>query len=147
MPAMNMKMWIKKNKTRMEIPAQGAVMLMDIDAKTVYMYMPAQNMAVKMPYDPSQTPQSPQDAASAITGYNPKVIGTETIDGKSCLVVQYDMAGTSVKSWIWQDKGMAIRAEMTSSAGKTIIEFKNIDFSDIPDSMFTLPSGVNITSY
>ncbi len=28
--------------------------------------------------------------------------------------------------------------------GKTVIEYKNFDFSAIPDSMFVLPDGVQV---
>jgi hypothetical protein len=33
---------------------------------------------------------------------------------------------------------------MTDSSGTNTIEYKNYDFSDIPDSMFVLPAGVTI---
>jgi len=32
-----------------------------------------------------------------------------------------------------------------TAEGKTTIEYKNIEFVDIPDSMFELPEGVQIT--
>jgi len=34
-------------------------------------------------------PELAIDAIEAIEGYNPQVIGTETIDGKLCAVVEY----------------------------------------------------------
>ena len=34
--------------------------------------------------------------------------------------------------------------EITTSEGKMIMEYKNIEFVDIPDSMFELPAGVQI---
>lgn len=145
-PAMTTKMWLKKNKIRTEISQQGvnAVTLIDKDAKTMYAYMPAQNIAVKAPFDPGQVPQSPMDEAKSILNYNAKVVGTESIDGKVSSVVEYTSGQGSVKTWIWQDYGLPIRTEITSRAGKTIIEYKNIEFTDIPDSMFELPAGVRI---
>ncbi len=50
-PTITTKMWLKKNKMRTEVNQQGvnAVTLIDADAKTMYTYMLAQNMAIKMP--------------------------------------------------------------------------------------------------
>lgn len=145
-PAITTKVWLKKNKMRTEMTQQGAtaITLIDEDAKTMYVYMPAQNLAVKMPFDLGQVPEAPTDEAESILDYNAKVVGTESIDGKVCSVVEYTSGQESVKAWIWQDKGLPIRTEVTSSAGKTTVEYKNIDFADIPDSMFELPAGVTI---
>ena len=146
-PAMTTKMWIKKNKMRMEITQQGmnTVTLIDSDAKTMIAYMPAQNLAMKMPFDQNQVPASPADQAKTITSSNARVTSTETFDGKVCTVVEYTSGQQYYKAWVWQDKGIAIRLEATiSGTGKIISEYKNIDFSDIPDSMFQLPAGVKI---
>ena len=34
---------------------------------------------------------------------------------------------------------------MTAPEGKTTMEYKNIEFVDIPDNMFELPAGAKIT--
>ncbi len=146
LPTTSTKTWLKKNKMKTEVVQQGttAVMLIDNDAKTMYSYMPAQNMAIKLPFDPAKLLQSPADDIKAIQNNNAKVIGTETVDGKICTVVQYSGSQGTVKTWVWQDKGLPIRSEVTSSTGKTVIEYGNLDFSDIPDSTFVLPAGVKI---
>ena len=46
--------------------------------------------------------------------------------------------------WIWKDKGFPIRAEMLTDEGKVVMEYKNIDFSDIPDIIFQLPEGAQL---
>ncbi len=137
------KIWMKNNKMRTETTVEGetAVMLIDIDTQTIYMYFPAQNMAMKMTYE---QPESAIEEAQSIPDYNPTIIGTETMDGKVCLVVEYTIEGQTTKMWIWKDKGFPIRVEMTTAEGKIIMEYKNIDFTDIPDSMFELPEGVDI---
>ena len=109
--------------------------------RTMYMYIPAQNMAMKM--DISQAGASPTEN---IAQYNPVVIGTETLDGEVCLVVEYTAAGIKTKSWIWKEKGFPIRMETAGPQGSSVIEFKNIEFVDIPDSMFQLPAGVQIVA-
>ncbi len=131
---------------RMEMSMQGitSVFLVDQDTKTMYSYMPAQNMAMKMSYDQAQKPATQE--ASSITDFNPKNLGTESIDGIVCYVAEfeYDVGGNMTKMWIWKDRGLPIKTEMTTPEGKTTMEYKNYDFSDIPDSMFVLPAGVNI---
>jgi outer membrane lipoprotein-sorting protein len=66
------------------------------------------------------------------------------VDGKVCLVVEYSYGGAKIKSWIWKEHGFPVRTETTTADGTTIIEFKNIDFGNIPDSMFEIPAGVQI---
>jgi len=143
-PAMTQTVWVKKNKMRMEVTQQGqaAVILMDSDASTMYTYMPEENVAIKMSWDP--TARSAVDEAQSISGYNPTVVGTETIDGKVCAVVQYTAEGQTVKTWLWQDYGFTVRVEATTPKGTTLIEYKNIEFVDIPDGMFALPADVQI---
>lgn len=146
-PTMTMKMWEEGNKIRAEMDQQGQtiVMLIDYDEGVAYMYMPAENFAYEIPL--GQAPESAVEQAQAIAGYDYTVIGTDTIDGKVCTVVEYSYGGTSAKAWIWKEHGFLIRIESTAPGGTTITEFKNIDFADIDDSMFELPAGVQIVQF
>jgi len=143
--AITQSVWVKKNKMRTESTVQGQkmVILIDGDAQTMYQYMPAQNTAIKMTWDPNT--QSATGQSASIASYNPVVVGTDTIDGKLCTVVQYTVQGNNVKAWIWQDRGLPIRIETTTAQGTAVVELKNIQFVDIPDSQFTLPAGVQIS--
>ncbi len=144
METITTKMWVKQDKMRTEVSQQGedVVMLVDYDEGVAYMYMPDENKAMKIPL--TQAPESVVEATQAIADYDYTVIGTETMDGKVCLVVEYSYDGVSAKAWIWKEHGFPIRIETTTAEGTTVAEFKNIDFSDIPDSMFELPAGVEI---
>ena len=122
---------------------QTMIILMDMNARTMYEYMPDQNMAYQMTWNP--TTKSATDEAQSIMQYNPTIIGTETIDGKVCTVVQYTVEGQTAKMWLWQEHGLPIRAEVTSPQGTVVMEYKNIQLTDIPDSTFVLPDGVQIT--
>jgi outer membrane lipoprotein-sorting protein len=108
----------------------------------MYMYMPEENMAMEMTFSPPA--KSAVEEAQSVADYNPTVVGTETIDGKVCLVVEYTADGTATKMWIWKEHAFPIRVEVTTTEGKTIVEYKNIAFVDIPDSEFVLPEGVEI---
>jgi hypothetical protein len=141
------KVYQKNQKIREDMTMSGMtfIIIFNMDENVMYMYYPDQKMAMKQALDPSQIPQGSTEDTDAILNYNPTVVGTETIDGKVCTVITYDMPGEgSVKTWIWNDKGFPLRMEMNTSAGNTTIEFTNVDFSDIPDSMFQLPSDVTI---
>ncbi len=142
-PTSTQKVWEKKNKMRRELTAEGQtiVHLIDSEAKTMYTYIPAQNMAIKMDF--SQAAETATESFD-LEAYNPVVIGTETLDGKVCLVAEYTVEGIKTKSWMWKEKGFPIRMETATPQGTMVIEFKNIEFVDILDSMFELPAGVQI---
>ena len=140
-------MWVKKSQLRMESTQQGqsVVMLINGDTKTMYMYMPAQNTAIKMDF--SQAPKSASDNANSVLQYTPTVVGTETLDGKLCTVIQYTANGSTTKEWIWQAKGLPVRMQATTTQGTSTTDFKNYDFSSIPDSTFQLPAGAQISTF
>jgi len=139
--------WQKHQKMREDMTMEGQTVsiLFNPDENVMYMYYPTLNYAMEMPLDESMIPEDPVDNTSDILDYDPNVVGTETIDGKVCAVVAYEMPGEgSVKMWIWKDKGFPLKMEMTANGQTTTIEYKNISFSDIPDSAFELPDGVTI---
>jgi outer membrane lipoprotein-sorting protein len=144
-PTTTATMWAKKAKIRMETTQQGqnVITLINGDAKTMYMYQPDKNTATKMDF--GQAPKSAADS-NAILQYTPTLVGIETLDGKVCQVIQYTVSGTTTKSWIWMDKGLPVRMQVNTPMGTATTDFKNYDFSDIPDSLFELPAGVQITT-
>ena len=143
-PTATMRTWEKNTRMRIETTEQGQdlVILIDNDAQTVYRYVPAQNSAERMPYPPPARAAT-QDAES-IARFNPSVTGTDTMDGKKCLVVTYLVNNTPIRMWLWQDYGFPLRVEETTSGGMTVVEYSNIIFADIQDSLFQLPAGVQI---
>jgi outer membrane lipoprotein-sorting protein len=140
------KVWMKgQTKIREELSTQGmdTIILIDMDQGVMYSYIPDQGIATKMTINTSQIPEGAGDPED-ILSFNPEVVGTETIDGKSCTVIEWTISGGSVKEWIWTEVGFPLKMETTTSQGVTTVEFKNLDFSNIPDSMFELPEGVQI---
>ena len=143
-PTITQNIWLKGNNMRTEMTMEGQKMItiMNGDKQELYMYYPEENMAMKMDF--SQAPESAIEETSSIEQYNPTVIGTEIIDGKLCTVVEYVDPEGKIKTWLWQEHGLPIRMEMTTPEGTLRTEMKNIEFGDIPDSMFELPAGVEI---
>jgi outer membrane lipoprotein-sorting protein len=144
---MTSKVWLKGQnmKTETTMEGQTVINIINHETRTMYMYMPDQNMAFAMTYDQAQ--ESPIDETQAISQYHPQITGTETIDGKVCLVVEYSVQGTSTKMWIWQEYGFPLKVVTETDQGTTTIEYKNIEFTDIPDSEFQLPPGVEIMDF
>ncbi|MBN2187793.1 MAG: hypothetical protein JW732_10180, partial [Dehalococcoidia bacterium] len=148
MPTQTWEIWLKGQKSRIEMTAEGedVVMLVDLEAKIAYMYNPAENMAIQM--DLSSFEGLVTKASDDILDYNPVIIGTETLDGKVCLVIEYTVVAggveSKIKQWLWTEHGFPIRTETTSGGKSAVMECRNIDFGDIPDSMFELPPGATI---
>ena len=88
--------------------------------------------------------ESPTEQSESVMQYNPVTLGTETLDGKKCLVIEYTMETGKTKSWLWTKYGIPIKTEITTAEGTTVVETKNIEFGGISDSMFELPTGVQI---
>jgi outer membrane lipoprotein-sorting protein len=142
--------WIKGNKMRMEMDVEGTTMvvIVDGDAQTYIMYTLPDKMGFFMQY---QEEDSVINESESIMGYHPIVVGTETIDGKVCTVIEYDysdadMGIVSAKAWIWNEYGFPIQVVVTDSQGHiTTMLYKNIEIGgNIDDSMFIAPADVMI---
>ncbi|MDD4874063.1 MAG: hypothetical protein PHE15_03720 [Dehalococcoidales bacterium] len=146
-PTQSHTIWCENDEMRMDLEAEGeaVVYIWDGNTETTYIYYPSQNIALKVTtYEPAN---SAVDKTEGIMDYNPTIIGTETLDGKVCLVVEYTYEGTTSKMWIWKQYGFPIRVEVTTTEGTTVMEYKNISFEDIADSIFELPEGVQIVDF
>ncbi len=115
-------------KFREEMTTQGMriVILMDMDTGVMYTYYPDTNTAMKMTFNPStEAPQGAVGDPNNILQYNPQITGTETIDGKSCTVMTWDIPGTgTMKEWIWTDKGFPLKIETSTAQGTSTIEYQ-----------------------
>ena len=146
--AVTIKMWRKGNKMRMEGTFEGKSMvyLVNVDEQLAYMYFPAENTAMKIGLGEAQEAagESPTEQSESIVKYNPVTLGTETLDGKSCLVIEYTTETDDVKMWVWTEYGLPIKTESTTAEGTSVVELKNIESGDISDSIFELPAGVQL---
>jgi outer membrane lipoprotein-sorting protein len=134
-------------KIRYEMPAvvEGAfstTMIMDLDANVLYTWYPDQNIACQTTMDPT-TDNPMQDVDQII----PVKVGTETLNGKTCDVYQYTFEDVTEKVWVWKEKSFPIKMEATTPSGTTVIEYQNIVFGNLSDSLFTIPSSVQMQPY
>ena len=116
------KVWVKGNKMRSEATYEGqtGVIIIDRDAQVAYMYDPSQNVWTKADLSGqavmSMMTMSATEWAKFILSDPTKlvVIGSETVDGKACLVVESTDGEGKVKAWFWKEYGLPIRMEMES---------------------------------
>ena len=127
---------LKVDATNQELPSLSYI---DMDSQKMCVYMPTADMAI--PMDFSSAPPTATDYADKLKQYSPTIAGTETIDGKSCMVVQYTTGQGETRMWVWEQYGFPIRIENTGIEGTEVIELKNISFSPIPDSEFEMPAA------
>jgi outer membrane lipoprotein-sorting protein len=142
--------WVKGSKWRIEYTSIGQGYFVDTEAETCYVWYTPENILKESSYPYVGLDIldyiSYVNKAKWVAMYNPRFIGTETIDGKSSLLIEFTYEPESGqeaingKAWIWKEKPFILRFEMISGVNGTLImEFKNIDFGDIPDSIFEEP--------
>ena len=129
---------------------QVEVYLLDKDTRDVYRWVSPENEPRETGIAPGEVSDfvSAMTMAEGISFFNPTIIGSENLDGKDCLVVEYVVGAAddiTIKAWLWKEKRFLVRQDLISSQGTTTIEFRNIYFGDIPDSVFELPAPI-ITS-
>ena len=151
-PTITQKVWVKGMKQRIEFEAEGEIIvyLIDYDKKISYNYMPQTNTALKVEMgDISKAVEESLLDMTESIDINSKIIGSEVIGGKECTVIEHGAVGMgSVKMWVWKARGLPVKMETRSPDGVLIIiEYKNIDFSPIPDDVFELPENVHIYEY
>ena len=151
-PPQTVKAYYKNNKVRLEMAAggQNVIMIADNDAKVAYMYIPDQNAAMKMStaqFQQQQQGNTGDAGAVAQEAEKGKLVGQETVDGKVCDVYEYMTSAGATKSWIWREKGFPLKSEVTMAQCKVTTEFKNVSFDPVSDSLFQLPSGVQVTDF
>ena len=145
------KVWFKGNKMKTESSFEGQVSTyLLMDTGDIYRWDSPENEPQEVRSVPEQV-FGYVDAISFATwlsGENLTIIGSENIDGKDCLVVEYasDDTESTMKAWLWKEKRFLVRLDLISPEGTTTIEFRNIDFGDIPDSVFELPTASTDTT-
>jgi len=132
------KFFVSGEKSRMEAP-QG-ITITRVDKKLVWMLMPEQKMYMQMPLRPDsavgQTDKMPGEIER-------KLIGTETIDGKTAdkyrIVANADNQKTVILLWLIKDSDIPVKT--AAEDGSWVFEYKNIKTGAQPASLFELPAG------
>jgi len=147
---MTSKVWIKGNNMRMEQIAEGEKMITLMKEGTMYLYYPAQKMAMKMDISAGAGQggqENPKDMMEYLKSIKAKPLGQEKIEGKLCNVYQitYPQTGAKGKIWVWKGKNFPLKSVMTVGSETITTRYRNVQMDiSIPDSYFELPSGTQI---
>ncbi len=152
--------WVKGDMRRLDIPKNvlgpGETLIAYKDPQQsgdyIIHYTPGSTTAVKKSENiGGESIYQPSDYARRILNMStpPKVLGTQMVDNKKCVVIEYkdDLGmGITNREWIWLDYGVLLRAKSTQEDGTVSVAVTmNWDFSDISDDVFKLPAGVQLT--
>ncbi len=147
---MTSKVWIKGNNMRTEQIAEGEKMITLMKEGVMYLYYPAQKMAMKMDISAGAgqgAQENPKDMMEYLKSVKAKRLGQERIEGKLCDVyrITYPQTGTRSKIWVWREKKFPLKSVMTVGSEIMTTRYRNVQMGiNIPDSLFELPPGTQI---
>ncbi len=142
------KFWHKENKVRMEVSGQRgtSLYLMDFEAQTGYLHVVGSGVATEI--DLSRAGEITDGAikkeARNIMNYDPTIIRRDVLEEKECLVISYEKNDREVVAWIWEEYGLPVKKEMIFDGWSIISVVSEIEFVDLSDAIFTLPSAIEI---
>lgn len=144
------KMWVSgpKMKTETTMHDQKIITILDGVDNVAYTYMPEQNMAMKIAFDPAKAAKAPDQFSKEIDPVKAKVLETTTYDGVRCKVLLTSETADKVqtKMWLREDYGLPMRVEVTEAgANKMVMEYKNLQVGPLAADAFKLPAGVPVT--
>ncbi|MGE5553330.1 MAG: DUF4412 domain-containing protein [Betaproteobacteria bacterium] len=129
------------DKMRQEITEQGetGVMIIRFDKKVAWQLMP-ENKYIEIPVPVNKNSPPPDD-------FERVVLGTDTVGGYFCDVIQYvpkkSKTLPTITQWIAKDLMIGVKIETKDAKGKVleVIEYRNIQIGPQPDALFELPAG------
>lgn len=155
-PSLTTKVWFSDNKTKMESynpeNEETIIMIMNEEEEATYMYMPAENMAIKMKYDSSAYTEEGEEGTQDYVDIMKELADDEeisiengTLEGESVKIVTGEIMGNTNKIWISNKTGFPLKAEFYMDGElESTSEFKNFEEKTIDPSIFIIPEGVEI---
>jgi outer membrane lipoprotein-sorting protein len=137
------KIFMEGNKIRQEMTVGKAtsVSILRLDKMVSWTLLPNnQYIEMKIPFDPANP------GANSDIQYDTKNIGTETVNGYACQVMQTTYKdkkyGITVQ-WVADKLGFAIKTQTKDAGGKvtSTMEYSNIVMGAQPASLFEIPAG------
>lgn len=138
------KIFVSKDKTRVEVPE--SVTITRMDKKVMWMLMPSEKMYMEQPFDPRNVTATSEGVSGEIER---KLIGQETVNGKiaSKYKVTYEVEGVRDAVFQWIDTASSIPVKTEAADGSWTMEYKNLKIGAQPDSLFEIPAGYQKFSY
>lgn len=141
------KLWVDGNKMRSDSQMDDKKTVAIVDGKDVYLYMPDQGKAMKMPADKNKAAPTPGAYTDKIDAAKLKVLETATYEGVSCKVlVATTEDKQKTKMWLRVSDGFLMKEEFVDEedGGKIVMEYKNVKVGPVQADIFRLPAGVQI---
>jgi hypothetical protein len=138
------KIFVSKEKTRMEMP--GAITIARMDKKIAWVLMPAQQMYMEQPINPATMATSEKVSGEI----ERKLIGSDIIEGRKADKYRVVYTDDSGKKWVmlqWFMSGLNIPVKSASEDASWSMEYKNIKRGAQPDALFEVPAGYKKFSY
>ncbi len=143
--SMSGKAYVKGAKMRQETTFSGTKMVTIIDSatKVAYELMPDQKTAIKADFGTLKGASSPTDEVNGMPS-SAQAIGTDTVYGEPVTIYQYEQGDTSAKLWIWTEKGVPLKVDVTASGQHVTMTFSNYQFGSLDASLFEVPSDYTL---
>ena len=132
---MNAKIFVSKDKVRMEMPA--SVMIIRNDLKVSWMVMPSEKMYMEQPIDMSRAPKVQKTFDGEIERVS---LGNETVNDQPAekFKVTYTENGKEVSVYQWLVNGM-IPVKVEAVDGSYSMDYKNLQIGAQAPDLFEPP--------
>ncbi len=145
------EIWQQGEQMRSDFVVEGQEIVNIINAtqNEAFMYMPAENMAIRMPLEKVDLygSQTPGEYVEEIDPEIVQSVETVQLDGITCKLVTYRTAEEEVKLWLHAEYGLPLRAEVTTAGEKVLMEYKNLEIGPVAAEVFQLPAGVQVVQF
>ncbi len=138
------KIFVSKDKVRMEVPE--SITITRMDKRVAWMLMPGEKMYLEQPFDPRNAVATSENVSGEIER---KFIGQEMLDTKMTnkYRVVYETEGIKETIFQWIDTASEIPVKTAAADGSWTMEYKNLKIGAQPDSLFEIPAGYQKFSY
>jgi len=145
MPNRTKTIWEEPPYTKVELLLGNTSAVFITRPDGFYVRNPGEHNFTKTTSHSSDQPLENQ-SAELLTNISFQVVGNETINGNATTVLQYTTnesgSPSTVKVWIWNDKGIPVKSQTTVFMGKTafitVIMYEHFVFGDISLSEFSV---------
>jgi len=136
--AANGKIFVTKDKVRMELP--GAVTITRMDKEIAWVLMPDQGMYMEQKFNPSAVAASAEKVPGEIAR---TYVSDDVIDGKNTKKyrITYVDAGQETSIFQWIDPATSIPLRTAALDGSWSVEYKNLKTEPQPETLFEIPEG------
>jgi hypothetical protein len=135
---MEMKIYVTKDKTRMDMGQSMVITRMDKHVS--WMVMPSQNMYMENPIDLDKVAKTEKTIPGEVERVS---LGADAVDGQQAekFKITYITAGRQDSMYQWMAGNSPVPLKMEAADGSWSMQYKNVRLGPQPDSLFEIPAG------